>query len=153
MAGGEAHILVEHHRLDVGEEDHRDVGHRGGHPGQALLGLQPIEFLVGDVEGDIRLAGLDLGDAAGGVGHEFEHHRLERRLAAPVVRVGLQPQERVALEFLDHVRAGADRRLLETFGADLLVIGLRQHVAGEERHPFEQGRIEFLDVAGDARRH
>ena len=61
----------------------------------------------------------------------------------------LEPEKRVALERVDLVGTGADRRLLETFRADLLVIGFGQNIGGEEGHPFEQGRLEFQDVAGD----
>jgi hypothetical protein len=73
-----------------------------------------------------------------GVGHELDRDRLEGRLAAPVGRVGLEPEEGVALELVDHVGAGADGRGLEAFRADALVIGLRQHIAGEEAHPLEE---------------
>ena len=117
--------------------------------GKPVLGDQPVILLIGDFERHLRGAGFDLGDAARRVGDELDRHVLEGRLAAPVVRVGLEPHEGVALEFLDHVGAGADRRLLEAFGADLLVIGLRQDVAGQERHPLEIDRVELHDVAGD----
>lgn len=149
MASREADVLVEHHRLDVRQKDHRDVGHGGRDAGQALLGFQTVVFLVRHVEGHLRLAQFDLGDAAGGVGHELDDRRLERRLAAPIVRIRLEPHERIALVFLDHIGAGADGTCFEAFGADLCVIGLRQDVTGQERHPFEQRRVEFLDVAGD----
>jgi len=46
-------------------------------------------------------AGFDLGDAAGRVGHEFEDHRVERRLAAPIGLVGLEAQERVSFVGID----------------------------------------------------
>ncbi len=111
--------------------------------------LQAIEFLVRNFEGQIRAAGFNFGDAAGGIGDELEHHGLEGRLAAPIAGMRLQPQERVAFERIDLVGAGADRRLLESFGADFLVIGLRQDVTGEERHPFEQRRLELQHVAGN----
>ena len=149
MAGGETHVFIEHDGLDIGQGDHRNVGDGRRHADEALLGLKAIVFFVGDVESDLRLAGFDFRDAARSVGHEFDDHRLERRLAAPVIGVGFEAHESVALVFLDHIGAGANRRGFEAFGADLSVIGFRQDIAGQERHPFEQGRIEFLDVAGD----
>ena len=117
--------------------------------GKPVLGDQAVVFLVGDFQRHLRAAGFDLGDAARRIGDELDRHVVEGRLAAPVVRVGLEAHEGVLLELVDHVGAGADRRLLEAFGADLLVIGLRQDVAGEERHPLEQRRVELDDVAGD----
>ena len=119
-------------------------------PARPGLGLQPVVFLIRNFERHVGRAALDLGDAAGAVGHEFEDDGLERRLRPPIFVVALQPQERVALIFVDHVGAGADRLLLEALRADLGVIGLRQHIAGEERHPLEDGRIEILDVGRDA---
>ena len=75
--------MVEH-RVDVGDEDHGDVGHRLGLAGEAGLAFQAVEFLVRNFEGEVGGAGFDFGDAAGGIGDEFEHHGLEGRLAAPV---------------------------------------------------------------------
>ena len=117
---------------------------------QSGFALEPVVLLVRHFEGDIRGAAFDFGDAAGRVRYELEHDGLERGLAAPVFRVGLEPQVGVALISVDHVGAGADRLFLEALGADLFVIGLGQHVAGEERHPLEEHRVVLLHVGGDA---
>ena len=117
--------------------------------GKAVLGDQAVVFLVGDFERDLRTAGFHFGHAARRIGDELDRDVLESRLAAPVVRVGLQPHEGVLLELVHHVGAGADRRLLEAVRADLLVIGFRQDVAGEERHPLEQDRVEAGRVGRD----
>ncbi len=100
----EAYIAIEH-RVDIGEEDHGDVGHRFCLADQPRLALQTVEFLVGDFEGEVRSAGFHFGDAAGGIGDELEHHRVEGGLAAPIAGMRLQAQERVALEGVDLVRA------------------------------------------------
>ena len=118
-------------------------------PARPDLRLQAVELLIGNFEGDVRAARFDFGDAAGRIGHEFEHHGFECRLRTPILRMRLEPQECVALEGVNLVRAGSDRRLLKTFGADLLEIGFRQHIAGEERHPLEQRRLEFQHIAGN----
>ena len=95
-------------------------------------------------------AAFDLSHTARAVRHELEDHRLERALRAPILFVSFQTEERIALILVHHVGAGADRLFLEPFRADLLVVGLRQNIAGQERHPFEDCRIELLDVGGDA---
>ena len=61
----------------------------------------------------------------------------------------MSSQKGVALVFVDHIGARPDRLLLEAFGADLLVIGLGQDIAGQERHPHEEGRLVTHDVGGD----
>ena len=109
----EPHVLVGH-RLDVVQEDHRDVGDRRGDALQAGLCLQPVELLVGDVEDDLALAGIDLGDAARRVRHELDDDRLVGRRAAPIAIVRGELQEGVLLELHDLVGAGADGRRLET---------------------------------------
>ena len=145
---GETDVLVVHHAA-VGDEDHADVRDRRAHALQAGLGLEPVVLLVRHLKRDIRRTAFDFGDAAGRIRHELEDDGLERRLAAPVFRIGLEPQIGVALIGIDHVRAGADRLFLEALRPDFLEIGFRQHVAGEERHPLEQHRIVLLDVGGD----
>ena len=119
-------------------------------PFRPVLGLETIELLIGNLERDVGGAALDLGDARRCVGDELEDRGLDRRLAAPVVGIGLQADEGIALELLDHVGAGSDGGLLETFRTDLLVVGLGQDVAGEEAHPLEEGGFELLHVGGDA---
>ena len=146
---GETDILVVHHPA-IGDEDHADVRNRRDLAFQASLALEPVVLFVGHFERDVRRAAFDLGDAAGGIGNELEHHGLEGGLAAPVFRIGLETQIGVALIGVDHVRAGADRRFLEALRADLFEVGLGQHVAGEERHPLEEHRVVLLHVGGDA---
>ena len=146
---GETDILVVHNAA-IGDEDHADVGYRRADALEPGLGLEPVVFLVRHFERDVGRAAFDFGDAAGRIRHELEDDGLERRLAAPVFRIGLEPQIGVALVGVDHVRAGADRLLLELLRADFLEISLRQHVAGEERHPLEDDRIVLLHVGGDA---
>jgi hypothetical protein len=91
----------------------------------------------------------DLGYPGRRVGHELEDHGLKRRLVAPTMGIGLEPEEGVALILVDHIGARADRLLLEAFRADFLVIGLGQHVAGKERHPHEEGRLEADGVCSN----
>ena len=119
-------------------------------PFRPSLALEPIVLFVGYFERNVRRAAFDLGDAAGGIGHELEHDGLEGGLAAPVFRVCLETQIRVAFVGIDHVGAGADRSFLKALRSDLFEVGLGQHVTGEERHPLEQHRIVLLHVGGDA---
>src|SRR5271155_5272898 len=145
----QTNILVVHQPA-VGDEDHTDIRNRRCYALQAGLGLEPVELLVRHFECDVGRTAFDFGDAARRIRDELEHDGLERGLAAPVFRICFEPQISVALVGVDHVGAGADRILLEAAWADLLVIGLRQHVAGEERHPLEDDGIVLLDVGGDA---
>ena len=153
MRRGLAHVGVGHDP-DVVQKDHRDVGGRVRDAGEAGFGLEAVELLPRHVHRDVGRATLDLGDAGRGVGGELEDHRVEGGCAAPVVLVGLEAQERPALELLDHVRARTHRRLLEAFLADLLVMVRRDQVAAQERQALQhvgapRGHVEAHAVAGD----
>ena len=63
---------------------------------------------AGDVLGRVELARLERGDHRVGVVEHAEHDLVDRRPAAPVVRVGLEARELALLELLEHERAGAD---------------------------------------------
>src|ERR1700722_5342089 len=149
MAHRETDVLVVHHAA-VGDEDHADIRNRLALALQTRLVLETIILLIRDLERHVRLAALDFGHAAGRVWHELEDHGLERGLADPVFRIGLEAEIGVALVGVDHIGTGADRLLLEALRADLLEIGLGQDVAGKEGHPLEQVGHELLDVGGDA---
>jgi hypothetical protein len=70
-------------------------------------------------------------------------------LITTVSNAGFQPNIGVALELLDHIGPAADRLVFPALGAGGGIGLLRQHVAGQEGHPLEQRRLEFLDVGGD----
>ena len=139
------YVLVQH-RLDVGDEDHADVGHRVRDAGQSGLLLQPVELFIRHFEREIRRTALDFRHARRRVAHQLEHDGLERGLRPPVFRKGLEADKRIALEFLHHVRAAANRLALPALRAGLGVGLPGQYVAGQESHPLEQRWLEFLHV-------
>ena len=145
----ETDVLVVHHAA-IGDEDHADIGNRGADALEAGFRFEPIIFLVGHFQRDVRGAALDFSDAAGCIRHELEDHGLESWLAAPIFRIGLEPQIGVAFVGIDHIGAGADRLLLEALRAYFLEVRLGQNVAGEEGHPLEDDRVVLLHVGCDA---
>ena len=146
--GRHAHVLVIHD-IDVVEEDHADIGHRSRHASQALLALQPVEFLERHVDRHIRRTGFDFCHAARGVGHELVDHCIKSGLAAPIIGIGLQTHKGIALELVDHVGPSAHRLGFEAFHANFFIIGLGHHIAGEEGHPLEQRRLKGQYIGGD----
>ena len=147
---GEADVLVEHLGRRVGNEDHPDVANRRRHAGNPALGPQAVVVLVGDFERHIGRPAFDFRHAAGCVGDEFEDDGVEGGLTAPVMRIGRKAEIGVTFIGVHLVGAGANRILLKPVGTHFFIIGFRQHIAGEERHPFEQRRIIRHYVCGDA---
>lgn len=121
MSRGHTHIGVGHH-FDIIDENHADIGDWFGHAGQPVLGFEPVKFLIGHFEGDMAVAGFHLGDAAGGVGDEFDRHGFEFWRAAPIILKGFEPDKGVAFEFFDHIGAAADQGGFKSVCADLFVV-------------------------------
>ncbi len=145
----EAHIAIQH-RADIVDEQHADIRNRPVGAADTVTRTQAVVFLIGHFEGDMAVAALNLGDATRGIGDKADGHALELGRTAPVIGVGAQPDEGVALETLDHVGAGSDGRRLEALWADLLVVVPGQHIAGQEIHPLEDRRLEAQHVGSDA---
>ena len=144
----QTHVLVQH-GLDVGDEDHADVGYRMRDASQPALLGQPVEFLVGHFQRKVRRTALDFRHARGRIPDQLEHDRLKLGPGPPVFRKHLEADERIALELFHHVGAAADGLALPALGAGLGVRFLRQNISGQERHPFEQRRLEFFHVGRD----
>ena len=144
----QAHVRVEH-GFDVGNEDHADVRHRMRNACQAGLLCQPVEFLIGYFQREVRRATLDFRHACRRVADKLEHDGFECGLRSPVFRERLEADEGIAFELFHHVWAAADRlafpALRPRFGVGLL----RHDIARQESHPLEQRRLEFLDVRRD----
>jgi len=115
----------------------------------AGLGLEPVILLERNAERDVGLAALDLGDPRARVGDELDGDAAKSGRRAPVLVERPQLDVGAGDELLDQVSPRPDRLLLEAGGADLLVVLLRDRIAGEEGHPLEQIGDVLLDVAGN----
>ena len=145
--GGETHILVGEGEIGA----HLDQDHAGDRielGGEPRLLLEPLGFAHRHIDGEIGLAGLNRGDARGGVLDDLDGDARDLRLRAPIAVVALQHDARVQFVFGELVRPGADGFFQKIIEAARLDIFLRHHVAAEERHPLRRGRRRRVEFHG-----
>ena len=110
--------------------------------------LQAAEILRWRRTDDVGLAGKQIGNASGVLGHDLDHQTLPvRHVLVPVVRIPLETDIFVGAPLLEHSwpRADPGRMQLEMFVAQFFArfVGPDSHVLGQEIHP---RRIRLLQV-------